>query len=109
MSGPLEHTEPPSRSSEIGITISEQELGGFQHRSSRPSAQPSESSISHPSKQLSIRALYRLSSNSEQAIGGKVGIDQRGLKSESLTSRKVRSKCMLNKKHTKLARIKNEP
>ena len=103
MSGPPEHTEPPSRPSEIGIAISEQELEGFQHRSSIPSAQPSESSITHPSKQLSIRAVHRLSSGSKQAIGDKVGIDQKGLKSESLTSRKVRSKCMLNKKHTKIS------
>ena len=103
MSGPPAQTEPPSRPSEIGIAISEQEPEGFQHRSTRPSAQPSESSITHPPKQLSIRAVHRLDRAPEQHIGGKVGIDQGGLKSESLTSRKVRSKCMLDKKHTKIS------
>jgi hypothetical protein len=39
VSGPPEHTEPPFRPSEIGIAISEQELEGFQHRSTRPSAE----------------------------------------------------------------------
>ena len=103
MSGPPAQTEPPSRPSENGTAIGAQELEGFQHRSTRPSAQPSEASITLPSNQLSIRAVHRLSSASKQAIEDKVGIDQRGLKSESLTSRKVRSKCMLNKKHTKIS------
>jgi len=60
VSGPPAQTEPPSRPSEIGIAISEQELEGFQHRSSIPSAQPSEASITHPSKQLGIRAVDEL-------------------------------------------------
>ena len=101
MSGPPAQTEPPFRPSEIGIAISEQELEGFQHRSSRTSAQLSEPSITHPSKPLSIRAVYRLSRSYEQSIAGKAVIDQRGLKSECLIDRKVRNKCMLNKKHTK--------
>ena len=86
MSGPLEHTEPPSRPSEIGTAISEQELEGFQHRSTRPSAQPSESLITHPSEKLNGSAVHHLDRATEQHIRGKVGIDQRGLKSESLTS-----------------------
>ena len=90
MSGPPAQTEPPSRSSESGTAISEQEPKGFQHRSTRPSAQPSESSITHPSEKLNSGAVRRLDRAPGQHIGGKVGIDQRGLKSESVTSRKVK-------------------
>ncbi len=107
MRGPSEHTESSSRPSEIGTAIGEQELEGFQHRTSRPSAQPSESSITPPSGKLNNSAVQHLDRGTEQHIGSKVGIDQRGLKSESLTSRKVRSKCMLNKKHTKISPNKN--
>jgi hypothetical protein len=103
VSGPLEHTEPPFRPSEIGIAISEQEPEGFQHRSTRPSAQPSESSITHPYEKLNSGAVHRLDRAPEQHIGGKVGIDQRGLKSESLTSRKIKRKYVLNKKNTKIS------
>ena len=81
MSGPSEQTEPPSRPSEIGIAISEQEPGGFQHRSTRPSAQPPESSITPPYEKLNSGAVHHLDRATEQHIGSKVGIDQRGLKS----------------------------
>jgi len=103
VSGPPAQTEPPFRPSESGTAISEQEPEGFQHRSTRPSAQPSESSITPPSEKLNRGAVHRLDRGIEQRIGGKVGIDQRGLKSESLSSRKITSKSMLNKKHTKIS------
>jgi hypothetical protein len=103
VSGPPAQTEPPFRPSESGTAISEQELEGFQHRSTRPSAQPSESSITHPSEKLNSGAVHHLDRGPEQHIGGKVGIDHRGLKSESLTSRKIKRKYVLNKKNTKIS------
>jgi hypothetical protein len=70
MSGPTEQPEQPSRPSEIGIAISEQEPEGFQHRS-RPSAQPPESLISPPSGQLNIiRAVHHLDRAPVPHIGG---------------------------------------
>jgi len=103
VSGPSAQTEPPFRPSESGTAISEQEPEGFQHRSTRPSAQPSESSITPSSEELNSSAVHRLDRGIEQRIGGKAGIEQGGIKSESLTSRKITSKSMLNKKHTKIS------
>ena len=103
MSGPPAQTEPPSRPSEIGTAIGEQEPEGFQHRSTRPSAQSSESSTTRPSEKLNSSAVHRLDSGIEQHIGGKAGIDQRAIKSASLSSRKITNKSMLNKKHTKIS------
>ena len=103
MSGPLEHTEPPFRPSESGTAISEQEPEGFLHRTTRPSAQPSESSPTHPSEKLNSDAVRHLDRGIRQHIGGKVGIDHRGLKGESLTSRKIKRKYVLNKKNTKIS------
>jgi DNA invertase Pin-like site-specific DNA recombinase len=103
VSGPPAQTEPPSRPSESGTVISEQELERFQHRTIRPFAQPSESSTTRPSEKLNSSAVRHLDRTPVQHIGGKVGIDRRGLKSESLTSRKVKRKYVLNKKNTKIS------
>jgi hypothetical protein len=87
--GPTEQPEQPSRPTEIYTDISAQDPEGFQHISTGPSAQPSASSITHPSEKLNSGAVHHSDAPSKQHIGQRVVIDQRGLKSESLTSRLI--------------------
>jgi len=101
--GPPEQPEQPSRPTEISTDISAQDSEGSQHRSTGPSAQPSESLITHPSEKLNSGAVHHSDAPTKQHIGQRVVIEQRGLKSESLSSRKITSKSMLNKKHTKIS------
>ena len=103
MRGPPEQPEQPSRPTENCTDISAKDSEGFQHRSTGPYAQPSESLITHPSEKLNSGAVHHSDAPYKQHIGQRVGIDQRGLKSESLSSRKITSKSMLNKKHTKIS------